>query len=230
MTAPPAADTGKTTVAAKPPRLAWVPIRSLAPRHRGRITAHLQALSDRDRYLRFGYPASDEQIARYVDELDFERDEVFGIFNRRLELVAMAHLAHAPQAEGVRRADAEFGVSVSAHARGKGLGSRLFDRAVLHARNRGGETLFIHALSENMAMLRIARQAGASVERAGSESEAHLKLPPETLASRMEALVEDGAAALDYRLKAQARRLDTLVDVIVEVKSGLKKTNRNASQ
>jgi hypothetical protein len=36
-----------------------------------------------DRYLRFGYPANDEQIRRYVDQLNFDRDELFGIFNRR---------------------------------------------------------------------------------------------------------------------------------------------------
>ena len=30
----------------------------------------------------------DEQIARYAQSLDFARDEVLGIFNRRLELVA----------------------------------------------------------------------------------------------------------------------------------------------
>ena len=33
-------------------------------------------------------------MSKYVDMLDFEHDEVFGIFNRRLELIAMAHLAH----------------------------------------------------------------------------------------------------------------------------------------
>src|SRR5688572_2200958 len=75
---------------------AWVPIRSLAARHRPRIAAHLMALDPHDRYLRFGHPATDEQIAKYVDTIDFERDEVFGIFNRRLELIAMAHLANAP--------------------------------------------------------------------------------------------------------------------------------------
>src|SRR6218665_3946602 len=74
----------------------WVPIRSLARRHRRRIKEHLLSLSERDRYLRFGYPASDEQIGRYAMGLDFERDEVLGIFNRRLELVAMAHLAYQP--------------------------------------------------------------------------------------------------------------------------------------
>ena len=61
-----------------------VPIRSLGPGHRHRIAAHLLALDAQDRYLRFGYATSDEQIRRYVDHLDFVRDDIFGIFNRRL--------------------------------------------------------------------------------------------------------------------------------------------------
>ena len=65
-----------------------MPIRRLTERHRPGILKHLLGLTDRDRYLRFGYPASDERIRHYVAELDFQRDELFGIFNRRLELVA----------------------------------------------------------------------------------------------------------------------------------------------
>ena len=68
-----------------------VPIHSLGENHRQRINAHLLALDRQDRYLRFGYAATDEQIARYVASLDFERDEIFGIYNRKLVLVAMAH-------------------------------------------------------------------------------------------------------------------------------------------
>ena len=49
------------------PTRSWVPIRSLGPRHRERIVAHLVALDERSRYLRFGHQASDAQIARYVD-------------------------------------------------------------------------------------------------------------------------------------------------------------------
>jgi DNA-binding Lrp family transcriptional regulator len=60
-----------------------VPIRSLGPSHRARIAAHLLAWTPDDRYLRFGYAATDEQIGRYVADLDFERDDIFGIFNRR---------------------------------------------------------------------------------------------------------------------------------------------------
>ena len=75
----------------------WIPIRSLAVRHKPRILKHLQALAPQDRYLRFGYPATDEQIERYVSGLNFVRDEIFGVFNRRLELVAMAHLGVSPR-------------------------------------------------------------------------------------------------------------------------------------
>jgi GNAT superfamily N-acetyltransferase len=208
-------------------RLSWVPIRSLAERHRDRIHDHLVALETQDRYLRFGYPAGDEQLARYVESLDFARDELFGIFNRRLQLVGMAHLALDPalHREG-RPAMAEFGVSVLGKARGRGFGARLFDHAVLRARNRGVETLLIHALSENTAMLRIARTAGATVERDGTETEAWLKLPPDTLVTQVGELVEDQAAELDYRLKVHAQRVDALLDAVSEVKTYLSNVAR----
>src|SRR6185436_19551200 len=61
---------GSPPSAARPGR-AWVPIRSLGPRHRERIVAHLVLLDERSRYLRFGYAASDAQISRYVDTIDF---------------------------------------------------------------------------------------------------------------------------------------------------------------
>ena len=189
----------------------WVPIRSLGPRHRDRVVAHLTALDERSRYLRFGYAAQDAQISRYVDTLDFEHDEVFGIFNRRLELIAMAHLAHrAADSSRGRAAASEFGVSVLPKARRRGFGRRLFDHAMLHARNRGVETIFIHALSENTTMLKLARSAGATVERDGSESEAWLKLPPDSFASHLDEVLVDRAAELDYRLKQQARRIDAV--------------------
>jgi GNAT superfamily N-acetyltransferase len=187
----------------------WVPIRSLAARHRPRILAHLLALNEFDRHLRFGYAASDAQISRYTDQLDFDRDEVFGIFNRRLELLAIAHLAYLDSSTSPRPA-AEFGVSVAKRARGRGYGDRLFDHAALHARNRGVDSLLVHALSENTAMLRICRNAGARIERDGPESQAWVRLAPESFASHVEALVEGTAADLDYRLKLQAHRVHGL--------------------
>lgn len=215
-------------------RLAWVPIRSLGERHRSRIEQHLLNLDESDRYLRFGYSATDEQVARYVESIDFDRDEVFGIFNRKLELIALAHLAYLPVPHEATHphgpATAEFGVSVIKRARGRGYGARLFEHAVLHARNRGCERLFIHALSENTAMLKIARNAGATVERDGSESEAWLKLPPDTLTSQVDELLGHQAAEFDYQLKLHAQRLNDWLKAVSEVKTHMGETRRTASE
>lgn len=206
----PASRSGMET--ADKPLPVMVPIRSLGENHRERIATHLLALDVQDRYLRFGYAANDEQIGRYVKSLNFERDEIFGIYNRKLVLVAMAHLAYAP----VQKLEscAEFGVSVLKSARGRGYGSRLFDRAAMHARNDNINIMFIHALSENSAMLKIARKAGAVVERDGSESEAYLRLAPATLDTRMTEMVEEQFAQADYRIKVQAKQFwEVLTDL-----------------
>ena len=212
---------------ARPQLPVRVPIRSIGPSERKRVARHLLALPERDRYLRFGYPATDEQIQRYVDSLDFERDEIFGIYNRRLELIAMAHLAFSvdPKCQSC----AEFGVSVSPHARGRGYGGRLFDRAAMHARNEGVGLLFIHALTENTAMLSIARKAGATVEREGSESEAYLKLPAATLDTQLTELLHSQYAQVDYALKAQARTFLDLLAGVQEVRQGVREARHRAS-
>ncbi|WP_374412855.1 GNAT family N-acetyltransferase [Hydrogenophaga sp.] len=201
---------------------ALVPIRSMGRAHLPRIRAHLLALDPHDRYLRFGYSANDEQIGRYVDQLNFERDELFGIFNRRLELIAMAHLAFSVDPDCT--SCAEFGVSVSRSARGRGYGSRLFERAVMHARNEGVSLLFIHALSENTAMLRIARKAGALIERDGPESEAHLRLPPADFDSRVTEILNEQVALTDYHLKAQVRQFWSALDLLQEIRQGVRKS------
>lgn len=193
---------GYTRVGDKPGVM--VPIRSLGENHRARIAIHLKTLDAHDRYFRFGFAASDEQIDRYVNGLDFEHDEIFGIYNRNLVLIAVAHLAYAPDTGA--QASAEFGVSVLAQARGRHYGSRLFERAMMHARNVGVHRLYVHVLSENTAMLRIARHAGATFVIDGSETEGHLTLPPATFNSQITELVEEQLAQANYRIKVQARQ------------------------
>lgn len=195
---------------------ALVPIRSLGENHRQRILWHLLALEPQDRYLRFGYQASDTQIARYVEGLNFERDEIFGVYNRKIELIAMAHLAYSTDER--YKSCAEFGVSVAAMSRGKGYGSRLFERAAMSAVNEGVSLMFIHALSENAAMLKIARNAGARVERDGSESEAYLQLPQATFDTRMSEMLEEQVAQADYRIKVQAKQFWKVLGMIQDMR------------
>ena len=205
-----------------------VPICSLGPQHRERIAQHLLALGPDDRYLRFGYMATDEQIRRYVDGLDVERDEIFGIFNRYLKLVAMAHLAYSRDSQ--TGACAEFGVSVQKASRGRGYGARLYEHATMHARNAGVNMLFIHALSENAPMISIARKHGAQVERDGSETEAYLRLPPANLDSQLTELVSEQFAQTNYAIKKQVHRfLETLAEV-QEIRQGVREARHQAAE
>lgn len=195
-------------------------IRTLDADHVPLIAQHLLALPDHDRYLRFGYPAIDEQISRYVAKLDFVRDELFGIFDADLQLVAVAHLAYLDQTD--QQHLAEFGVSVGPGLRGRGYGQQLFERCVVHARNHGVSRLIIHALSENAAMLRIARKAGASVVREGSESEACLELPPADFSSQVGELLAEGLARTDYHLKAGVKQVRGVIDLVHEIREGVR--------
>lgn len=173
--------------------LGQLSIRPLSARHRPEILAHLLALRAADRYLRFGYHVSDAQIGRYVTQLNFERDALHGMFSQDMQLVAVSHLAlllHGEYPRGWLHGHglrvAEFGVSVLATARGQGMGSRLYAHAVQGARARGMNTLIIHALSENAAMLRIVDRHGACIVKDGVDAEASLRLSPAGWVQRLE--------------------------------------------
>lgn len=181
----------------------WVPIRTLQERHRSRILAHLLALDADDRLLRFGHVVSDERIRQYAAQLDFERDQFFGSFDRRLALLTLGHLAL-----DLTDGSAEFAVSVLARARGRGLGSQLFEHAVTHARNRGVHTLYLQVARENAPMLAIARRAGAVIDFDGHDAVATLPLPGDTLGTQIEEMLGHQAGEIDYRAKRHALRLD----------------------
>jgi GNAT superfamily N-acetyltransferase len=112
--------------------------------------------------------------------------------------------------------------------RGKGLGARLFDRAVVHARNQGVGLLFIHALSENTAMLKIARKSGARVVRDGSESDAYLSLPAADMDSQMNEFIEEGMADVDFQIKVRAKQFSQVLRTLQEVRRGVRESRHKS--
>ena len=90
--------------------------------------------------------------------------------------------------------------------------------------------MFIHALSENTTMLKIARKAGATVERDGSESQAHLNLLPATLDSRLSELLAEQVAQTDYRIKVQAKQFWSFLAEVQQLRRNVQEAQRNRSQ
>lgn len=193
-------------------------VKELGERDRHRVRKHFLALDKEDRLLRFGQPLGDEQVVDYVNRLDFRRDTIYGVYNRTFRLDAVAHLAFAPRSSAPgnpsteKEMIAEFGVSVLSHARGHGLGSALFERAAIHCRNNDVDTLYMHYLTRNKAIMHIAKKAGMEVERDYSESEAHLRILPASPGSVLQEALQEQFATFDYAIKAQARAATKLFE------------------
>lgn len=168
--------------------------------HLEMIRSHLLELGDSDRRLRFGMHASDDFISSYVDSFKFDSDCFFGVINHQLKIIGLAHLAYGNVSPSHQHV-AEFGVSVSENGRGFGVGTALFKRSAIHARNTKISMLYVHCLSSNAAMMHIARKAGMSVEYSYGEADAYLILPPSDPGSLMIEALQDQSAVIDYSMK-----------------------------
>jgi RimJ/RimL family protein N-acetyltransferase len=188
-------------------------VRELSSGDRERLLRHFIALNEDDRLLRFGQVVPDRVIENYVANIDFSRDTVFGVFDDQLSLVGVGHLAYLP-AEGDKRT-AEFGVSVAESARGRGVGSRLFERAAIRGRNTHVSMLYMHCLSRNATMMHIAKKSGMKIEYAYGEADAYLSLTPADHGSIMAELLQEQAAVFDYAIKRQARRASQMFRAFV---------------
>lgn len=180
-------------------------VRELHAGHRERIREHLLDLGEEDRRLRFGMLASNEVVNNYVNTLDFKRDSVFAVFDEKLNMIGLAHLAYPLQSK-TGNATVEFGVSVAEEGRGLGVGTALFERAAIHCRNTKIDILYVHCLSSNAGMMHIARKAGMTVEYAYGEADAYLRLPPGDHTTLATEEIQAQAAEIDYTIKKSVQR------------------------
>ena len=171
-----------------------VPVHSLNPSHRELLKRHFDELADEDVHLRFGSTINRDARHAYVDNLNFDRDTLFGVYADDLSLLGVAHLACLDGA-------AELGVSVLAPYRGHGIGTALFQRATIRARNLQISQLFMNFLAQNGAIMHIARKAGMRIVIDHSGADAYLQLPPGNPMTFGQEVAEQDLARFDWSLK-----------------------------
>lgn len=200
-------------------------VKELSENDRHRILKHFLALQENDRLLRFGTYLPDDMVINYVNGLDFSRDTLFGVVSSHFRLVGVGHLAFAKRKADDDISDkdkiAEFGVSVSSDARGKGIGAKLFERAAIHCRNVDVDTLFMHCLASNQTMIHIAKKAGMEISRAYGEADAYLKLLPADAASVLKEAVQEQVASIDYSIKANTRAAVKWLENLPKIKDSI---------
>lgn len=171
------------------------------------LEQHFLALNGEDRRLRFGSTISDDGLRAYVARIDFAHDGLFAVHDEDLALAAVIHVAFS---EG----SAELGLSVLQQHRGRGMGRALFARAVTHLRNRGTREVYVHCLTENGAMMHLARTNKMRIVPAGSETDARLKIDPPTAESLFVEWCQDQQAGTMTMLRRNAKMSRALFNFV----------------
>ncbi len=165
---------------------------------------HLLRLGPQSRRNRFAGPVSDTFVRRYCDDASPLTRELYGAFVDG-ELRAAGEFALFDR-NWPRRAELAF--SVEEPWQNQGLGSALFRRLLVHARNQSVRRVYIIAEPGNAPMHRIARKNGMALSVDADEVAGRLELVGPSYLSVMEEFVEEGVAlwrrAPDLRALAMA--------------------------
>jgi len=135
-------------------------VRKLWPLDFPAFRRHLKRLDPETRELRFGRPVNDTFLDAHAGTAGELGTLIYGAFDGR-EIHAAAELRPLPPGQGPI---AEAAFTVEKHIQHHGLGTRLMDRILTAAQNRGISELWMICLRENGSMRSLAGKFGARLE------------------------------------------------------------------
>ncbi|ALK10417.1 GNAT family N-acetyltransferase [Blastochloris viridis] len=164
---------------------------------------HLLRLAADDRRQRFGLEVTDDSIAAHALAAFDTGAVVHGFFiDGVLRGAAELHvLSRTPPVEG------ELAFSVEAEYRNSGIGSALFGRTLLVARNRGVATVTMNCLPSNRPMQSLAKKFEAKIRYNLADVIGELKTPGPTPISLWREMVADGSGLAASLIDAQMRAM-----------------------
>ena len=147
------------------------------------------------RRLRFGYPANDDAVIKYIErswEGLLKRTEQWFVVKDKGRIVATCHVVLFGENQ------AEMGCTVSPDYQGKKIGQSLFDRGVTWARSKGASAICMQCLSENKVIQHIAQKSGMTTfTLSPGEKEAVTQLTQSELVASQQDALDDTIAVYD---------------------------------
>lgn len=171
------------------PRSGWV-FRKLWPQDAGAFTAHLLRLDTEQRALRFGHGVGDAWLAQYGARTDWVRSATLGCWVAG-ELRGVMELKMLGP---FWARSAEVALSVERAFESRGIGTELFERGIVIARNRGIARAFMLCLPENHSMWRIVQKLQPRVAYGRDQIECEIDLNPPSPLSIAAEFCDDGCA------------------------------------
>lgn len=141
------------------------PVYILTTEHIEKIISHFEELTHSDKRLRFGFPISSDGIRSYVQNINFEKKESLGYFDKNGNIKGFAHLT-----QNKKDYVAELGVSVNRDFQGKGIGFSLLIHSAHWANHLGYDFINIECLNNNTKIINWVKKAGFPIQRIGFEA------------------------------------------------------------
>lgn len=135
------------------------------------IIKHLIGLDNKSNRLRFGIYKNEESIKKYVEGINFTTDRLYGAFDGNVNIVGFIHIANLTKNNAV-----EIGISVDNEYRKLHIGSKLFKKAINFCKLYNIRNLYSCCLTENSAMMHMAKRENMEIEYYSGEVEAHMSI------------------------------------------------------
>lgn len=149
-------------------------IRQLRPSDLSKFRAHLARLDYESRRDRFNGPTSDAFVEAYAERAFRAGTTVIGYVEND-EVIGAAELH---EIDGDNEPTGEIAFSVERTLQHRGIGSRLFQRLIWHARALGYSQLRVTTHPQNQAMKRLASSFDARLRFEGGETVGLIELEP----------------------------------------------------
>jgi GNAT superfamily N-acetyltransferase len=167
------------------------------------LQAHLLRLDPESRRMRFGTPVTDYFIEHYAQNALGSHSISHGYFVDGV----LRGVAELRGFRGVAGGEAEAAFSVEKNFQNKGIGTELFGRTVLAARNRGISKLFVNFLSQNARMQAIAKKFDAVLTFDSDGVQGKIDAPRANALSIWKEALTDGQDLADSVMRTHSRTL-----------------------
>ena len=170
-------------------------VRKVLPVEYPKYRAHLKALDEPSRILRFGAPVADDVIDHLCDkiEVDSQHHVLFAIENANLEFVAVGHVAVFT--------DMEMAFSVIDSYQGQGMGEALMKRVIQHCRTIGHLKGFMVCLPHNQAIKHLCQKNGIKIHTEYGETTADVELPAANVGTYLDEASSRNLGVFDFMSK-----------------------------
>ena len=170
-------------------------VRRVLPAEYPKYTAHLLALDEDSRYLRFGFNIKDETLLKLCKNFEdnAKKHILFCVEDDNLDFIAIGHIALGDEME--------LAFSVLKEYQGQGIGDKLMKRCINFCRLHGYLRGCMVCLSHNKAIKHLCVKNGIRIHSEFGETMGDITLNTANLNTVMLEVENVNRAVIDYGLK-----------------------------